>query len=183
MRLKHGVIPVVVLVVFSMTNCCWAKKAIPQGETGAVQGNFIDAEPLRQGGKILIIPFSAGEGVAQTEMLENLALRLVRGLSEALSGQEHLKVLSGEPKIAEADFVIKGRVVRLIEKKGFPSLIGERKIIRELVVNGEVVSRRTGEVLADFSDSQRTTQRAEDFNILAEKEGQRIGAFIAKKVH
>lgn len=154
-----------------------AKKVIASGDF-AVEGKILQAAQQIDGGTILVIPFTAGEGVAETDDLEKISFRLVHGISNVLQNQPRLTLLSsGRPQ--DADFIIKGRIVRLFEKKGFPKVFKARDVRREIVVRGELVSRKTGETLGYFSDSLKSQAPQEDLNQLAERLGQRIGDFIA----
>ena len=157
------------------------KTTVPSSPDDGVVGRVLDSASLRQGGKILIIPFTAGEGVAATDDLDKISLRLVRGLSVALEGQQKFVVLSGD-KAQDADFVIKGRIVRVKEKKGMPQFLKARTAMRYLSVEGEVVARKGSQTLAYFSNEAKNRDQSEKLEIMAERLGTNIGEFILKAI-
>lgn len=172
------------LLAVSVSGCAvFSKKKPAVGPADVVEGKVLNPGALKQGGKVLIVPFTAGEAVAETDVLQKISLRLVRGLSEELKAQGNLEILSGEENPQQADFVIKGRIVRLIEKKGMPKVVKARSVTRTVAVRGELVSRRKNETIAIFSDDVKSAIGQEDFGLLAERLGQRIGAFIVSQAH
>jgi len=164
---------------------CWTtakhvRKPKPVPSTTALgtgtQGNILNKARLKAGGKVLIVPFSAGERVAETDETEKIAFRLLRGMSEALKDQKVLVLVPGD-EAASADFVIRGRIVRLKEKDEFVKFFSRKKV-RYLAVEGEMTSRDNDEPMAYFSHSAKNQSANENFGEVAEKLGRDIGRFI-----
>jgi len=145
-----------------------------------LDGRILAPARLAQGGTVAVVPFSAGENVSQTEVLEKIVFHCLRGITEGLVAQDRL-VLASADKVGGADFVIKGRVVKISERKNFPKVFTAKRT-RTLAIEGEMLLRRSGQAVARFRGS-RTSQGAQnDFSAMAEQIGQEIAAFLVAEI-
>lgn len=141
-------------------------------------GKVVDAKPLKDGGKIVVIPFKAGAGVEATDQLDQTALMLVKGLVDLLHKEgAPFEVLTGE-NAADADFVIKGYVTKISK----PSLVG-RWILGNnrigLDVEGRMVEARSGRPILVFAHGQKARAKEKDHKQLGYLVGEDIARFIA----
>lgn len=141
-----------------------------------ITGKMIDPVRLKAGGKILVVPFTAGENVAQTPELDKTALRLVRGFNQEMQDQSKFIFLNGD-KPQEADLLIKGRIVRATETKKFPKVFTS-KYSRVLAIEGEILAAHGGEPVALFSGQIRNQSSGLRLGDLAETLGERLARFI-----
>lgn len=140
------------------------------------KGKIINAQRLRQGANVVVIPFKAGVNVAADDRLERVALMIVKGMADVFDGgsEKRFQILTAE-KVSDADLVVQGHVTniqgpskvrRWIMLKGF-------KVLR---VEGEVVDKQTGETVAVFTDEVKT--KTENYKDLGYQIGGNIGSFI-----
>jgi len=81
----------IVIALFLASGCSWIKASQKSSikKTQYVRtGKIINASRLEQGGTLLILPFSAGEGVEANEKLDKSALMVVRGILDILDEEE-----------------------------------------------------------------------------------------------
>ena len=134
-------------------------------------------ERIAHGGNLLVVPFSAGEGVQASDELDHVSLEIVKGISDILQAKGRpFKFLDSEDA-QSADLVIKGRVVRLEEKTGFKMLPGKHKIL-SLAVEGSVIEVQGEEILAKFSQDKKGAGKGDTFENLGYRIGVEIGQFL-----
>ncbi len=119
--------------------------------TPLAQARVFDQNKLIHGGKLLVVPFSAGKNVVASDQLDHVSLMLVKGIADVMgSSGKPFKILV-EQDAQSADFVIKGRIVQMEEKKLFHKP-WQKKIRKfSLAVERSVPGVETEEVLAKFS--------------------------------
>lgn len=128
----------------------------------------------------MIVPFSPGVNVAATEQLEGVALRVVKGTGEGLAQKNsNLQVLLNDTA-ANAELVIKGRVVSMLEPKGMKNKLFKNGR-RVLAVKGELMDLRTNKAIAFFSFAQTAASAQESFEDLGVKIGAEIANFLAQQ--
>ncbi len=112
---------------------------------------LVDAEPLQKGGKIQIIPFTAGIEVEAGQDLDRLALAIIQGVTEVVNAEnkrENLNVVFGE-EADQADFQITGHIIRFSRISLLKKIFFKKKM--DVTIEGKMVSQKTGETLFIFS--------------------------------
>ncbi len=141
------------------------------------KAKIIDSERLKAGGSLVVIPFRAGSGVAQTDSLEKVALTFVKGFAEAMGERKGpLRVVSPD-EMANADFIFKGHVVSLTQTKGALRWRSKAKDL-QLALDGEIVDQKTGHTVFTFSDKRKVTSESPDHRALALDMGRDTAATI-----
>ena len=181
MRFNIKNVVIVPAFIFLVSGCSWLnfQKTIPEEKVGFVPiGKIINLQRLKKGGKLLIIPFKAGEKVELNEQLDKAALRIVKGIAEALMEQDNsgFKILLAN-NADEADIVIKGFVREFKETSKIRKWFLRKKKI-SLGVEGKMIDFKTQEIICVFKDRQETTKKEEDHNSLGLVIGCGIGQFI-----
>lgn len=147
-------------------------------------GRMISSEKLAAGGKLMLIPFRAGEHVVATEELDKIAFRLMQGLALPLKDKRpFFEIIINSEKGGEPDFLVDGYFVR---KKESSSFLAKWFFLRKkytLGVQGKVMDARTREVIATFEDHLTSTDPEGDFFQLGFDIGQNIGNFIQESIN
>jgi len=167
-------------MIFLCVGCSWfqAEKTSPAELTRFVQsGKIVNESRLNRGGTLLIVPFDAGESVEANDVMDKVALRIIRGLLDVLENANHrFDIIYSEDK-RDADLVLDGRITKLTQ----PSTLRKWVLFdkqRELEIEGFLKEVETGRTVLYFSDSKKTKSDEENHNILALQIGQDIGRFI-----
>lgn len=173
---------VVSAMIFLFAGCSGLKKE-QAVSSYSFDGKVLDSERLKSGGKIYLIPFSAGVGVEASEALDEASLMLLKGIYEELSSTNSALVVLTSGQGSSADFILRGHFVKWGDsvstgiKKFLPS--GKQRIIS---VDGEIVERSTGNVLVHFVDSKGAAARSDDHRGMGFEIGKDIGRFILSAV-
>ena len=178
------------VILFFISRCAWlglsrnvvGNQNVPEETASAASadpfvktGNIVDAERLKKGGKVLIVPFPAGANVAADERSDKIALMIVSGIADELKGS-HFQVLN-EANAREAELIITGHVTGT----GKPS-----KWIRWLLqtsqnavtVEGRMVDAASKSTILVFTHSARSSARKKDHARLGYDIGKSIGRDI-----
>ncbi|MFA5088971.1 MAG: hypothetical protein WC552_08080 [Candidatus Omnitrophota bacterium] len=173
---------VVICILCLLAGCSWlkdkraadrpARQVIPVSD-----GRVVDEKRLGEGGNLLIVPFSAGVGVVASDELEGISLMIVKGIAEVLLGSAApLKILDAQ-SAHTADLILNGHIVRKAERReGRKLFLGGKN--RRLGVKGEVIDRKTGKVVAYFTNEKIVGGAARDYRALGQAIGQDIGRFL-----
>ena len=137
----------------------------------------IDPQRIKQGGKLLIIPFKAGEEVEANDELNKVALMMVKGIAEELKVQDSPFTILTAEDADTADLIIKGHVVKMNQTIGLKKWIPGQNGI-DLKVNGEMIDKKSNKRLLVFSQQKTGKQPQEDFKSLGKNIGYDIGRYI-----
>jgi|GEM_PF-994742 len=140
-------------------------------------GKVIQPQRLKRGGTLVIVPFSAGEGVAASAELDRVALMIVKGAADALQGDNRLFTVVFADQAANSDLAVQGHITA---QKKFRVLRKWRwqDIGRELSVEGKVIDVKTQEPVASFSHTIISRVPEKSFADLADTIGQDIVQFL-----
>ena len=134
---------------------------------------------LGSGGKLLIIPFSAGEGVEASRELDQIALMIVKGIGEELERTQAPFVLVSEKESREADFILEGHISQQNQPGGFHKWMPGGKTL-QLGVQLEVKKASSGDRLWEWASQVRSSRGENDWRKLAYLMGQEIAKKLAK---
>ena len=99
------------LVVFTLEGCGAHRLSRLSSEdlsSGGQEDKVMDAGRLTQGGRLLLLPFSAGENAAATPQLDSAALMIVKGIADALQqARAPFQILTNE-NAATAELILDG---------------------------------------------------------------------------
>ncbi len=179
----------VVFVLCGLAGCAWFKgagsaKTAQEQSAGTHRGIFfirdgkvLDAQRVRAGGKLLIVPFTAGVGVEADVLLDKIALMIVKGMTEVLKDKAaRFEVLVSE-NAQEADFVIRGHVTEMNKASRIRRWIpGNREI--SLEIEGEMTDAGNRETLLVFTHGIKARSDQEDYQQLGYRIGKDIGQFL-----
>jgi len=140
----------------------------------AVQGRILDKDRFLIGGNLLLVPFSAGPGVAETDKTERMALMMVKGLTETVRSSALRWHVLNASDAGDADIILHGYITAVRSPSKWNLLGGDRIY---LAVEGKVTDARTGDFLAEFRHSVEG-RPDEGFLSLAERIGKDLAAFI-----
>ena len=144
-------------------------------------GRIIDAQALKNGKGIAIVPFTAGVDVAATEEVDKAALMIIKGVSDVFGKAPGQFTVLTKENAETADFFIKGHVsdIQDFSKVGSWVLL---KGQRSVSVEGKMINAQTGEAVLVFSDTQQTQENGEDHGRLGYLIGENVGHFILSGV-
>lgn len=145
------------------------------------EGLIVNAQKLKQGRNIAIIPFTAGVGAVSTDDLDRAALMIVKGVSDAFADDKtgkhaHFNLLTVENS-KDADLVVKGHIIAMSEPSKFKKwtpLSNKRK----LSVEGKITDIQSGETVVIFTDHEQAKAKDDGFKQLGYDIGKNIGRFI-----
>jgi len=145
---------------------------------GAVHGKAIRPEILRSGGRVVIVPFSAGPDVSASDELNQAALVMIRGMMDGFDARDGRFQVVDQRWEGRPDLLITGRVERFeIEGKWKRYFGGSRR--RRLQVSGRVVDGG-GELVAAFSyDVSARYQDVSQVDFLL-KAGRAVADFLSR---
>ncbi len=132
------------------------------------EARVFQKDKLARGGNLLVVPFTAGVGVEASDDLDHVALQVVKGIADALQDKgTSFKILVGE-NAETADFVIRGRIIQM-DKKSKTASFG---------LEGSVLGVSDDEILAKFSQNQKSKNKADTFELMGYRTGIEIGQFL-----
>jgi len=137
----------------------------------------VNAERLREGGNIVIIPFKAGAGVEANEELNKISFHMVKGISDFL--KEHstpFNVLFSE-NAQEADLILEGHITGIKDRSKFRKWTFQNNGI-EMSIKGRLVDRKTGVDIVIFSEIQKINDTREDHKDLGYYLGRQMGKIL-----
>ena len=169
------------LIVFCFfSGCAWfsPQKTIPEEKSPFIEtGKIIDTQALKEGGKLLIVPFSAGPGVEANAQLDKIALMLIRGILDVLeTSEENFEIVFSENS-QKADLIIDGHITQIGQSPKIKQWVLRSKK-RTIGIKGKMIDRKTGHTILIFSDKRANKKKSEDHQQLALTIGQDIGRFI-----
>ena len=174
-------------ILFFLSGCAWlglSKSAVGnQGifEEAAVDNTFvktgkvIDAARLKNGGKLLVVPFPAGVNVAADERSDTIALMIVKGIADELK-ETRFQVLD-DASARQADLVITGHVTAV----GGPARWDKwllKKSENTVTIEGRMVDAASSATVLIFTHSIQAPARRQDQPQLGYDIGKDIGRFI-----
>lgn len=171
----------VVIVLFTSPGCSQHRlkpSAYGQAENPLKESRVFKPEKFATGGKLLVVPFSAGAGVAANDDLERVSLMIVKGIADALQEQGSRFTLVSSEGAPEADVVIKGRIVAMATKTGITKPWGKKPRRVTLSIEGSVLGVEEEDILAKFSQSKEFQGPDVRFEALAYEIGVEIGKFL-----
>ena len=178
-----------IVILLLYPGCAWF--APTQGSPGALDatqdrpgrvagvqtGKILDDQLLRQGGKVLIVPFKAGVNVAADDELDKIALMMVKGIAEALMEKGATFEILGPDRAREADFIVSGYVTGVGQSSRFSRWMFEKPCV-SLQVEGRIIQAASQKNVAVFTDEERADSRKKDHKQLGYDIGKDIGRFI-----
>lgn len=170
---------VVICALLVLSPGCAGLKKERAVSSYSFDGKVLDTDKLKAGGKIFLVPFSAGVGVEASEALDEAALMLIKGIYEELSATNSVLTVLTSEQGASPDFILRGHFIRWSSASagGIKRLLpgGPQRVIG---IEGEVVERSTGKVLIHFSDIKEAVEKADDHRVLGFDIGKDVGRFI-----
>ena len=176
-----------VLLLVLGCGCVWLKHhnqtAISSEANSFVQnGKVLDADRLKAGGKLLLVPFKAGEDVMATAELDRLALMIVKGISEKLQGSGAPFEILFAQNAEKAELILEGHFTKIRNSSRIRKWMLMDKG-KSLAVSGKMVDRKTGKTILVFTDSKQNQEKKKTFSDLGRDIGYDIGDYILELVH
>ena len=174
-------------ILFFLSGCAWLgffKNTVENGENPgetAVTNSFgkaskvMDAERLKKGGKLLVVPFPAGANVAANGRCDKIALMIVKGIADELK-ETRFQVLD-DATAHESDLIMMGHVTAV----GGPGKWDKwllRKSRNTVSIEGRMVDAVSNAPVLVFTHSAQASARREDQPQLGYDIGKDIGRFI-----
>ena len=131
------------------------------------------------GGRVLIVPFYPGKNVADTGILDDISLRIVRGIDQGFRSKEAFglyHILFTE-KEDEADYIIDGRITE-ISDVSYVNKIFLKSGDNIISVSGRMINKSTGDVMMTFHDRLVMKKEEMGHKEMADIMGQNIARFI-----
>ena len=190
-----------------LIGCAWFKTNSSSSQGASLDGatgKIVLAERLKKGGRLLVVPFSAGVGIEANEQCEKISLAIVRGIVDVFEennvglrqttlkdntdtsnlGQHdggRFEILFSEDS-RKADLIIEGHITDLRQPSQFQKWVLRKKTMR-LSVEGRMVDRTTGEMILAFNDTQQSKNSKKSYQELGYLIGKDIGHFIVSGIH
>lgn len=147
-------------------------------------GRMIAPDKLTGGGKVLLVPFRAGEQVIASQELDKIAFRMIQGIAIPLrDNRPYFEIVINSEEGSDPDFMIDGYFTRKRESADILSRWFFLRKKRILSVEGKVMDARTGEVIATFEDKVVSDSAEKDFLQLGFDVGRNIGEFINESIN
>lgn len=170
-------------ILCAFQGCSWfhsAKPSSSQEKSPPILESvkLIDAGPLKKGGKIQIIPFTAGIEVEAGQELDRMALSIIQGVTEVINAEsqnENLNVVFGE-EAEQSDFRMTGHVTRFKRTSRLKKFFFKKMI--DVTIEGKMVSQRTGETLFIFTHRKKIQGKAPSLKNLGRMLGNDLGRYI-----
>ena len=174
-------------ILFFLSGCAWlglSKNTVGNGEISGeadITNSFvkvskvIDAERLKKGGKLLVVPFPAGPNVAANERSDKIALMIVRGIADELK-DTRFQVLD-DATASKADLIITGHVMVV----GGPAKWDKwllKKSPNTISIEGRMMDAASKAPVLVFTHSAQAPAHREDQPQLGYDIGKDIGRFI-----
>lgn len=138
-------------------------------------GKIVDAERLKKGGKVLVVPFPVGANVIADERSDKIALMIVSGIADELKGS-HFQILN-ETNAREAELIITGHVTGT----GKPAK-WKRWLLQAtqntVSIEGRMMDAASKSTVLVFTHSARSSAREKDHAQLGYTIGKDIGRYI-----
>jgi len=194
----------IIFILSLFTGCSW----FTLGKSGAVTSdvqieekvqasayslqsvNIVNIERFQQGGRLLIRPFKAGEGVEVNEGLDQITLRIIRGILDVYEGKATYQQDRLDPKrfelifsadYVQADFVLDGWVTEVYSPSKWRRwLLADRNI--HLNVEGKISDQKNGYTVAVFRDVRKAKSKNNNYRELGQEIGKNLGFFIFSKI-
>lgn len=150
------------------------------------EGRIVNAEKLKQGRNIAIIPFTAGQSAESTDELDRVALMIIKGVADAFADDKtgkhaHFNILTAE-RSSEADLMVKGHITTMGKSSRLKRwLLLSNKI--KLSVEGKITDIQSGETIVIFTDHTRAGAGEDDYKQLGYDIGKNIGRFILSGIN
>lgn len=150
------------------------------------KGRIVNAQKLKDGRNIAIVPFTAGEGAESTDELDRVALMIIKGVVDAFADDKtgkhaHFNVLMAENS-KDADLIVSGHITAmggLSKLKRWVLLSSKNK----LSVEGKITDVQSGEAVVIFTDSLHSKAKDADYKQLGYDLGKNIGRFILSGIN
>ena len=150
------------------------------------KGRIVNAEKLKQGKNIAIIPFTAGQWAESTDELDRVALMIIKGVADAFADDKtgnhaHFNILTAENS-DEADLIVKGHITIM----GKPSRLKRWTSLSNkinLSVEGKIIDIQSGEAVVIFTDHTQAGAGEDDYKQLGYDIGKNIGRFILSGIN
>lgn len=182
MRLYRVYLLILVAVTsFSCSHHAVDKKTVAVDSVPLQEARVIQPEKLASGGHLLVVPFTAGVGVAANEDLDRISLQIIRGIADTLEVQGSPFKLLVDADSQEADLVIKGRVTLLDQHKKIKALPGKVRI-KSIRVEGSVLGVEDEALLAKFYETSKSNNQNDSFEAMGYRIGVAIGKFLLTSV-
>ena len=156
------------------------KPKVVSTKVEAIQSaKIIDLKQYQKGGKLVIVPFSAGAGVEASKDSDRIALKIVQGMVEVLHEQSsQFTVVLGEAA-HETDLVLRGYITGLQNPRLKDKFL-LRGPKRMLMIRGKMTDRQTGEAIWVFTGKKESLQPEDDFLHLGYLIGRDIGQYLTQ---
>lgn len=139
----------------------------------------------------MLKPFNAGANIEATEELDQIGLRIIRGVLDVHEGlwpvgeekndydPKRFDVgLEEEEK--KSDFILKGRITEVYETPGWRRWFFMRGK-KSLAVEGQLMDRKTNTAVLVFKDEMTTIEREKTHKDIGQDIGRKIGQLIFEK--
>lgn len=150
----------------------------PIAEDSIADGNIIDALKLKRGGKIIVIPFSPGEGVEADDEFDRMTLRMIRSIADQLEAENSKFSFLTSEDVEKADFIIEGRVNEIKEPSMMKTLTLRSNRLK-ISVQGKMVDRETEKPVIVFNDTVEAKNKKDTLEDLGVIIGRHIGRLVA----
>ena len=170
---------IILVFMFSMLvpGCSFLRPSASNQDIQLPVGKIIQGEKVKEGGRLFVVPFSAGRKVAATDELDRISFKIIQGVSVAVVREEAPFILLGQSDADTADFILKGRIVEKKKSWGFKKWVLRQKK-HSLAVKGEMIDREAGQVILTFSHNRSSKDAEQNFESLGVQIGEDIVQFV-----
>ena len=169
------------LCVISLSGCgLFSKKSVSPARVIGPDGlaaQIIDRDRLKAGGKLLLIPFSAGSGITASEELDRTSLTFVKGVLSTLQEESSPFQPLTASDASQAEVVLKGHIIEKSKSAKVKSWIGRSR--KTLAIEGKLVDKKSDRVILELKHRKTSRRKDETYNDLAAAIGVDIGKFLA----
>ncbi len=168
------------ILLLDFGGCLWFKgtgvKSLESLQVEGVTVSVIRDDLWRAGGQIGFIPFTPGPNAEAGQLVDRLALMIVKGTADSFIEKKGVFSLITDGNIDNALYVIEGQVEEF-DTGSWWKFIGIGKKNMTFKIKGEVRDRKTGDVVARITGF-KAFRRVRD----AEKVAYALGFSIGERV-
>jgi len=163
--------------------CCGCFSSIPQRTSHATPslvsatGQVIKESEFKKGGTLVILPFKAGENAVASPQLDRVALMIVKGMVDYLSGEKTPFTVLTTQDQGSPDLIIDGYINDFTEPGKMQRwVMRDKKAV--LAIDGYMEVSGNKERILVFQHKRSMTDPKKDGLDLAYQTGQDLGRFV-----
>ena len=184
---KRNFCLIFIFVMLSLSGCSWfhhrstISSASSEFNPYVKTGKIVDAQRLKAGGRVVIVPFKAGADVEADQELDKISLMIVKGFTDIVNSSGKQIKVDLDQELSKADFIVEGHITGFVKPSTLKRWMPMKSKLT-LSVKGKMMDINSGKTLALFTDIQNSNSQNKDIRQLGLIIGQNIARFLLSKI-